>query len=70
MPDPLRNIKIHKNIIEIYKNLKESGTDIQTLFFLSFFFQLKSESTNSSRLNSCKSSIFSPIPMYFTGILN
>ncbi len=30
----------------------------------------KRESTNSVRLKTCRSSIFSPTPMYFTGILN
>src|SRR5712671_3543313 len=31
---------------------------------------LNSESTNSVLLNTCKSSTFSPTPIYFTGILN
>ena len=35
--------------------------------YLSF---LKKESTNSSPLNNCKSSISSPTSMYFTGIWN
>ncbi len=33
-------------------------------------YYLKKESTNSCLLNTCKSSIPSPTPMYFTGILN
>ncbi len=33
-------------------------------------YSLKRESTNSYLLNTCKSSIPSPTPIYFTGILN
>src|SRR5690606_10111751 len=35
-----------------------------------FFHYLKNESTNSYLLKTCKSSIPSPTPMYFTGIWN
>ena len=52
-------IKYHKNDMFI-KNLK---------IRLSIFY-LKKESTNSNLLNTCKSSIPSPTPIYLTGILN
>ena len=35
---------------------------------LFIFYFLKKLSTNSYLLNTCKSSIFSPTPIYFTGI--
>ena len=38
------------------------------ILFMTFY--LKNESTNSNLLKTCKSSIPSPTPIYFTGIWN
>jgi hypothetical protein len=45
--------------------VKHFSTDFK--FIISEFY-LKKESTNSSLLNTCKSFIPSPTPIYFTGI--
>ena len=42
----------------------------QSKVYINVCFYLKKESTNSCLLNTCKSSMPSPTPIYFTGILN
>lgn len=45
-------------------------TFIKSLKMRISIYYLKKESTNSNLLKTCKSSIPSPTPIYFTGILN
>lgn len=63
------SISLEKTSIPIPINSKIRGEVVLkkdvTLFII---FYLKNESTNSNLLKTCKSSIPSPTPMYFTGI--
>ena len=52
-------------------NSKIRGEEVlkkDIILFMTFY--LKNESTNSNLLKTCKSSIPSPTPIYFTGIWN
>lgn len=65
----LISINLAKIPIPTLTRIKISGEVVlkkDRNLFINYF--LKKLSTNSYLLNTCKSSIFSPTPMYFTGI--
>ena len=65
----LFSISFDKNSIPTPNKRSNNGdVDLKNDKNLVIAFYLKNESTNSNLLNTCKSSIFSPTPIYFTGI--
>ena len=68
MNESSKKVAIIPSAIEIRINFNgEVFLKFETALFI-FTIYLKKESTNSCLLKTCKSSMPSPTPMYFTGI--